>query len=55
MNKTIMYLFITIGGGIGAYLPTLFGADGLSLWSVLGSTVGGLLGIWAAVKVSQNM
>jgi hypothetical protein len=52
MNKTIMYLFITIGGMIGAYLPTLFGADGFSLWSVIGSTIGGLVGIWAAYKIS---
>jgi hypothetical protein len=55
MNKTIMYLFITIGGGVGSYIPVLLGADGFSVWSVIGSTVGGLLGIWAAVKVSQNM
>ncbi len=55
MNKTIMYLFITIGGLIGAYIPTFFGADGFSIWSVVGSTIGGLAGIWAAYKLSQNM
>jgi hypothetical protein len=53
MNKAMVYLFIGIGGGIGAYIPVLFGADGFSLWSVLGSTIGGLAGIWAAVKISQ--
>lgn len=52
MNKTMMYLFITIGGAIGGYLPVLFGASGIGVWSILGSTVGGLLGIWAAVKLS---
>jgi len=49
----MMYLLISIGGGIGAYIPVLFGADGFSLWSVLGSTIGGLAGIWVAVKISQ--
>jgi len=53
MNKTMMYLFISIGGGIGAYIPVLFGADGFSVWSVVGSTIGGLAGIWAAYKISQ--
>ena len=55
MNKMIMYIFITIVGGIGAYVPVLFGADGFSIWSVIGSTIGGLAGIWVAVKVSANM
>ncbi len=48
-----MYLFITIGGGIGAYLPSLFGADGFSIWAIIGSTVGGLLGIYVAYKISR--
>lgn len=50
-----MYLFITIGGAIGGYIPVLFGAGGLSAWSILGSTLGGLFGIYAAVKVSKMM
>jgi hypothetical protein len=53
MQKTVMYLFITIGGVIGVYLPVLFGADGFSVWSVIGSTVGGLTGIWLAYKISS--
>jgi hypothetical protein len=53
MQKTVMYLFITIGGAIGAYLPVLFGANGFSVWSVIGSTIGGLAGIWAAYKISE--
>lgn len=49
-----MYLFVTIGGIIGAYVPVLFGADGLSAWSIIGSTIGGFVGIYAAYKISQN-
>ncbi|HMT18982.1 MAG TPA: hypothetical protein PKD20_03905 [Candidatus Saccharibacteria bacterium] len=52
MNKTVMYLFISIGGAIGGFIPVLFGAGGVGLWSVLGSTIGGLAGIWAATKLS---
>jgi hypothetical protein len=55
MQKAVMYTFITIGGFIGAYVPVLFGADGFSVWSIIGSTIGGGLGIYAAYKLSQSM
>lgn len=50
-----MYIFITIFGAIGAYLPSLLGANGFSVWGIIGSTIGGLFGIWIAVKISKNM
>jgi hypothetical protein len=55
MQKAVMYTFITIGGVIGAYIPVLFGADGFSAWSVIGSTVGGFVGLYVAYKLSQSM
>jgi hypothetical protein len=55
MNKFVMYTFVTIGGLVGAYIPTFFGADGFSVWAIIGSTIGGLAGIWVAYKISQNM
>lgn len=55
MNRMMMYIAITIGGIVGAYVPSLFGADGLSIWAIIGSTIGGLLGIYVAYKISQNM
>lgn len=36
---------MVIGSFIGAYVPALLGSDSLSL-SLLGSTVGGVIGIW---------
>lgn len=53
MNKTMMYIFISIGGAIGGYVPVLLGASGISAWSILGSTIGGIVGIFAAVKLLQ--
>jgi hypothetical protein len=50
MNKTVMYIFVSIGSMVGAHLPSLFGADGFSAWTILGSTIGGLIGIYLAVK-----
>lgn len=53
MNKAILTIFISVGGIIGGYLPTIFGANGFSGWSLLGGTAGSLLGIWIAFKVSN--
>ena len=39
----------TAGGGLGSLLD-----GGLGLWSVLLSTLGGLVGIYIAYKLSQS-
>lgn len=53
MNKGFISLLAGIGGVIGSYVPVLFGASGLSGWSILGGLIGGIAGIWLAVKISQ--
>lgn len=54
MSKGMIYLAITVGGFIGSYVPILlFHAGGLSLWSIIGGTVGSLAGIYIAYKVSN--
>lgn len=56
MNKGLIYLAATIGGLIGGYLPVLlFHAGNFSVWSILGTLVGGLGGIWAAVKLNNDI
>jgi hypothetical protein len=40
-----------IGATVGSYVPILFGASFLSMWSLFLGGVGGLLGIWFAYKV----
>jgi uncharacterized protein YcfJ len=54
MNKGLLYLCITIGGIIGGYIPVLFGAGGLSLISIVGSTIGGFAGIWLAYRIDNG-
>jgi hypothetical protein len=49
--KTAVYIGATVGGLIGGYVPTLWGAGFLSGWSILTSAIGGLLGIWVAWRV----
>ena len=51
MTKGMVYMGATVGGLIGGYVPVLFGADGFSPWSIFGSLVGGVFGIWAVYKL----
>lgn len=53
MDKKTVYIGSSIGGALGGAVPMLFGADGLSLWSILGALVGGLCGIFIVYKFSQ--
>ncbi len=45
--SSLLWLFIGIGGTIGGFIPVWLGAGGLSLWSILGSGVGSIAGIFA--------
>lgn len=53
MNKGVVTLLAVVFGAIGAYVPIFAGWDptGLGGLSVLGGLVGGLFGIWLAVKI----
>ena len=52
-RKTMIMIGMIIGSVAGGYLPGLFGADGFSLASLLGSGVGGILGIWIAFQLTR--
>ncbi len=53
--KALIWVGLTIGGLLGSWLGAIpdhgnwFGG-----WSILGSVVGSLLGIWAAFKIARN-
>lgn len=56
MNKKIISFFALVVGGIGSYIPIMFGWDpvGMNGLSIFGGLVGGVLGIWLGVVVSQK-
>lgn len=55
MNKKLIVFFAGVGGLIGGYVPVLFGdTNMLDGWTVLGSTVGGIIGIIVGAYVSQR-
>lgn len=53
MEKSVKYLVISIGMGIGAYLPTFFGASGLGGWSILGTMLGGIASVVFIYKLDN--
>lgn len=50
--KQFAFFGAFVMGLAGGYLPLLFGSmEDMVGWSILGSTIGGLLGIWIGVKL----
>lgn len=52
-SKSLILIGLVVGSALGGYVPTLWGAGGLSIASVLFGGIGGLLGIWAGYKLSR--
>ena len=53
-KKTIVSIFAVISTTIGGCIPMLWGDDPLGGWSILLALVGGgLVGVWAGVKVGN--
>ena len=47
----MIILGMVIGSMAGGYAPTLLGSDTFSVASLLGSTAGGILGLWLVYKL----
>ncbi|MBU0964068.1 hypothetical protein KKC06_03455 [Patescibacteria group bacterium] len=54
-SKFVIYIFIFIGGTIGGYIPLLWHDSFFSFWSVILSTVGGLVGVFVGYKINQRI
>ena len=53
--KTLIWLGVFAGSALGGWVPTLWGADLLSLWGVFGSVVCGLAGSWAGSRLGRAL
>lgn len=51
--KALVSLGMFLGTTVGGYAPVLFGADIFSYWSLLGTLLGGILGIIIGWKLSN--
>ena len=51
MNSKSLYVIgATVGGVIGGMVPDLWHAGTFSMWGVVFSTIGGMVGIWAVYR-----
>lgn len=53
-TKTLVFIGVTVGSIIGGYIPSLWGADIFSMWSLVLSAVGGLFGIWVGFRIGNS-
>lgn len=53
-SKVLVMLGMIIGSSIGGYLPVLLGAGFLSFSSLIGSGIGGILGIYIALQLTDS-
>jgi hypothetical protein len=54
-TKSAIWICVFIGSIIGGYIPVLFGQSFLSMWSLIGNGIGGLLGIWIGFKIGERI
>lgn len=54
-SKRLIMFGMVVGSTVGSYVPSLWGAGWLSLWSVVLSGVGGVLGIWAGYQLGKRL
>jgi len=52
-TKKIIMVGVTVGLFLGSFIPALWGANELSISSVLFSAVGGSIGVWIAFKLTR--
>ncbi|MEK7609707.1 MAG: hypothetical protein AAB470_01120 [Patescibacteria group bacterium] len=52
-TKSLIWIGVFIGSFVGGWIPTLWGAGSFSFSGIIGSTIGGLLGIWGGFKLSN--
>ncbi|HVZ58288.1 MAG TPA: hypothetical protein VG935_00840 [Patescibacteria group bacterium] len=53
LTKLIIFIFITIGSLVGGFVPLLWGGSLFSYSGILFSGIGGILGLWIALKLTQ--
>ena len=52
-TKSLIWIGMFVGSTVGELLPSLWGESSFSMSSILFSTIGGVVGIWAGFKLSK--
>lgn len=53
-SKSLIWIGVLVGSTLGSLVPLAWGADMLSMSSIIWSTIGGLAGIYIGFKLSQS-
>lgn len=54
MSKLPMYIIMTIAMGIGGYIPVMFGAGMMDFSTIVGTVIGGIIGIIVYQKLRSD-
>ena len=52
-TRHFIWIGVLVGGFIGGWIPTLWDASMFSMSSVIGNTIGGLVGLYIGYEISQ--
>ncbi len=52
-RKKLVWIFMTVGGFLGGWIPTFWDSSFISMSGIIGSAIGGFLGIYIGFKLSQ--
>jgi hypothetical protein len=52
MDRGIVWLFVGVGMVVGGFVPLVWGGSALGLASLVLGSLGGVAGLWVAVKLT---
>jgi uncharacterized membrane protein YeaQ/YmgE (transglycosylase-associated protein family) len=52
-TRHLIWIGVLVGSFVGGWIPTLWGAPAFSMSGIVGSTIGGLVGIYLGYKISS--
>jgi uncharacterized membrane protein YeaQ/YmgE (transglycosylase-associated protein family) len=51
----MLWMCLVVGSTLGGFVPEAWGASGFGIASIIGSAIGAIVGVWAAVRISASM
>jgi hypothetical protein len=54
MGRGLIGMCVLVGGLVGGYVPTIWGASSLGLESLLFGAVGSVVGVFAAIRINES-